>query len=153
MALDDDIAVLARVALFASFGNEQLRLIAFGAEPYDLPNGGFLCRSGDIADGGFVLVSGKLARLNDNANSVDRTFSQSGTLIGELSLLIRCAWQNTVVAEQASRLLRLPRPLFRRILEEYPQTAFELEKILTADLSSKVRLMEKAGKLLRGTEK
>jgi CRP-like cAMP-binding protein len=151
MALEDDMAVLARVALFTSLGDEQLRLIAFGAEPYDLAEGRLLCRAGEVADGGFVLVSGSLARLHDNAQTggaptIDRTFSDTGTLIGELSLLTRCSWQSTIIAETASRLLRLPRPLFRRILEEYPRTAFEIEKVLTADLSSRVRLMEQAAK-------
>ncbi|MGL4406643.1 MAG: cyclic nucleotide-binding domain-containing protein [Notoacmeibacter sp.] len=148
MALDDEMAVLARVALFTNLGSEQLRLIAFGAEPYELPEGRLLCRSGEIADGGFVLVSGQLARLNDRAQTIERSFTEAGTLIGELSLLTRCAWQSTIIAAKTSRLLRLPRPLFRRILEEYPQTAIDLEKILTADLSNKVRLMEKAAKNL-----
>lgn len=148
MALNDDIAVLARVALFAKMGEEQLRLIAFGAEPVQLPQGNMLCRAGEMADGGFVLVAGKLARLIGSTQDIDRTFTEAGTLIGELSLLTRCAWQSTIAAETSCRLLRLPRPLFRRILEEYPQTALELERTLTADLSTKVRAMETAAKKL-----
>jgi CRP-like cAMP-binding protein len=148
MALEDDIAVLSRVALFTTLGDEQLRLIAFGAEPVQLETGRLLCRSGEMADGGFVLVSGTLSRLAGNSEEVERDFTEAGTLIGELSLLTRCIWQSTIVAATRCKLLRLPRPLFRRILEEYPATAFELEKILTADLSGKVRQMEKASKKL-----
>ncbi len=148
MALENDIAVLAQVALFTSLGEEQLRLIAFGAEPLKLEAGRLLCRSGETADGGFVLVSGTLAQLSDSTQKTERHFEGPGTLIGELSLLTRCVWQSTLVAQTYCRLLRLPRPLFRRILEEYPHTALELEKILTADLSAKVRQMENAAKKL-----
>ena len=136
------------MALFSNLGDEQLRLIAFGAEPYDLPAGRMLCKSGDIADGSFVLVSGQLARLLAGSQTIDKTFSEAGTLIGELSLLTRCTWQSTIIAEKPSRLLRLPRPLFRRILEEYPQTALDFQEILTAELSNKVRIMESAAKKL-----
>ena len=158
MALEDDMAVLARVALFTTLGNEELRLIAFGAEPHDLPKGRLLCRAGETADGAFVLISGSLARLAENSltnnslagdsETIDRHFAEPGTLIGELSLLTRCAWQTTIMAETSCRLLRLPRPLFRRILEEYPKAAFELRERLTADLSRKVHLMEVASKPL-----
>ena len=148
MALEDDMAVLARVALFTTFGEEELRLIAFGAEPHELTKGRLLCREGETADGAFTLLSGTLARLGENDGKTERQFTQAGTLIGELSLLTRCKWQSTIIAETDCRLLRLPRPLFRRILEEYPKTAFELRQKLTADLSRKVHLMEVASKPL-----
>jgi CRP-like cAMP-binding protein len=148
MALEDDMAVLARVSLFGTFSEEQLRLIAFGAEPYELSAGRLLCRSGETADGGFVLVSGRLARIDTNTEAVERSFAEAGTLVGELSLTTRCAWQSTIIAETACRLLRLPRPLFLRILSEYPKTASEIRQRLSADLATKVRLMEVVAKKL-----
>ena len=148
MALEDDMAVLSRVTLFSNFGEEQLRLIAFGAEPHDLAAGLLLCRAGETADGGFVLLSGRLARLEGNTATVERTFTEAGTLIGELSLMTRCAWQSTIMAETTCRLLRLPRPLFLRILSEYPKTASEIRERMAADLATKVRLMEVVAKKL-----
>lgn len=146
MALEDDIAALSRVALFTTFGEEELRLIAFGAEPHELAKSHLLCREGEIADGAFVLLSGTLARLGGTSGKTDRHFTEPGTLIGELSLLTRCKWQSTILAESNCHLLRLPRPLFRRILEEYPKAAFEMRQRITADLSRKVQLMEAVAK-------
>jgi CRP-like cAMP-binding protein len=148
MALEDDMAVLSRVTLFSSLGEEQLRLVAFGAEPQDLAAGRLLCRAGETADGSFVLVSGRLARLEGNSETVERIFAEVGTLIGELSLMTRCAWQSTIMAETACRLLRLPRPLFLRILSEYPKTASDIRDRMTTDLAAKVRLMEVVAKKL-----
>ncbi len=148
MALENDMAVLARVPMFATLGDDQLRLIAFGAEPYDLVEGRRLCRAGDMAECAFVLTSGTLARLagDDEDDQIERSFSEPGTLIGELSLLTRCEWQSTIIAQTQCRLLRLPRPLFRRILDEYPNTALDIKERMTADLSAKVRLMEAVAK-------
>lgn len=148
MGIETDIAVLARVSVFSGLGQEQLRLIAFGAEPTELPTGRLLCRLGEIADGGFVLVSGTLTQLAENGETFERSFSKTGTLIGELSLLTRCVWQSSIVAQTPCHLLRLPRPLIRRILEEYPQTALALEKTIASGLSAEVRLMENVARKL-----
>ncbi len=148
MGIENDIAVLASVSVFSGLDQEQLRLIAFGAEPTELPAGRLLCRLGEIADGGFVLVSGTLTQLAENGETSERSFSKTGTLIGELSLLTRCVWQSSIVAQTPCRLLRLPRPLIRRILEEYPQTALALEKAIASGLSAEVRLMENVARKL-----
>jgi CRP-like cAMP-binding protein len=142
MSLDDDIAVLARVGLFSVLDNEALRLIAFGAESHEMAAGRLLCRAGDIADGGFVLVDGVIARLSDADDKPEYLLDKPGTLFGELSLLARTAWAASYRAEKPSRLLRVPRPLFRRIMDEFPETAATLETILTQDLAQKVRVME-----------
>jgi CRP-like cAMP-binding protein len=142
MALDDDIAVLARVTLFAPLDRQALKLIAFGAEPHALAAGRMLGRAGEMADGGFVLVSGTLARLDVTDEIAEKAFTKPGTLFGELSLLARCAWAATYRAETECMLLRVPRPLFRRVLEEYPETAAMLEASIRADLTEKLRQME-----------
>jgi CRP-like cAMP-binding protein len=148
MALEDDMTVLARVILFSNFGEEQLRLIAFGAEPTELDKGRLLCREGETADGGFVLVSGRLGRFGENSEMVERSFGEPGTLIGELSLLKRTDWRSTIVAETKCRLLHVPRQLFLRILKEYPKTAADLHERIMGDFSTKVRLMEAVAKKL-----
>ncbi|NJR13217.1 MAG: cyclic nucleotide-binding domain-containing protein [Phyllobacteriaceae bacterium] len=146
MALDDDIAILARVAPFHTFTTDQLRLLAFGAEPLSLPAGHWLCRSGQVADGGFILAEGSLAAMDDNGRPTAR-HSAPGTLIGETALIIRTQWTISLAAETDARLLRLPRPLFRRILEEYPETAEAIRNALCVDIAAKVALMERhAGK-------
>ena len=113
-----------------------------------MAQGRLLCRAGETADGGFVLVSGRLARLEGNTETVERSFTEAGTLVGELSLITRCQWQSTIAAETACCLLRLPRPLFLRILSEYPKTASDIRKRLATDLATNVRLMEVVAKKL-----
>ena len=147
MALDDDIAILRRVALFAPLSDEQLRLLAFGAEQHTISEGRALCRAGQASDGAFVLKSGQLA-LADEAGNETGVATQPGTLIGETALFHRGSWQVTAVAATACTVFRLPRPLFRRILEEYPDTAEALFRQLAGDLSGQIAAFERAAKRL-----
>ena len=56
MALDDDIRVLSAVRLFEGFTQEQLRLLAFGAETTVLPAERKLYREHDEADSAYVAT-------------------------------------------------------------------------------------------------
>ena len=57
MALNDDIALLSRVPLFAEIDDDKLRLIAFGAERRRLSRGQQLFREGAPADCAFAQSS------------------------------------------------------------------------------------------------
>ena len=147
MALDDDIAILRRVALFQPLDSEQLRLLAFGAEQRTFAPGRALCQAGDRAEGALVLRSG-MVTLTDE---VDRDVGQAdapGTLIGETALFHRGTWQVTAIAESECMVMRVPRPLFRRILEEYPDTAEMLYAAMVKRLSTDIAAFERAARKL-----
>jgi CRP-like cAMP-binding protein len=60
MALEDDVRVLSHVGLFEGFAQEQLRLLAFGAETTALPAERKLYREDDEADCAYVVVRGRI---------------------------------------------------------------------------------------------
>ena len=57
MALDDHIRILSGVRLFEGLTQDQLRLLAFGAERMQLPAGRKLFREDDDADSAYVVLS------------------------------------------------------------------------------------------------
>src|SRR5215203_6085319 len=61
MALEDDIATLARAPLFSLMDYDALRLVAFAGEHRGLRSGDMLFRKGDTSDGGFVVTKGAVA--------------------------------------------------------------------------------------------
>ena len=65
MRLDDDIRVLSGVSLFEGFTQEQLRLLAFGAESLRLLAGKDLYEEGAAADSGYVIVRGRIVLYRD----------------------------------------------------------------------------------------
>ena len=125
MSLDDDIALLSRVRLFAGFHHDQLRLLAFGAEARTLGAGTLIYRQGDLSDGGYVIVRGNIDLMSGLHNSIV-TSNGPGALIGEIALITPTDNAATAAATEDTEVLKISRPLFLRMLNEYP----ELAKIL-----------------------
>lgn len=127
MSLEDDIRVLSGVSLFEDLSGEQLRLLAFGAERNTLTAGRELFHPGQNANGGFVVVSGKLDLFTQTPRG-RKVVKQvgPGTLVGELALITETQRLTGAVAAEDVVVLRISRSLFRRMLEEYPETAARL---------------------------
>jgi CRP-like cAMP-binding protein len=151
MALDDDIALLGRVPLFASLGDEPLRLLAFSAETRELRAGDILFKEAQSADSGYVVVRGSLSLANTSGLG-DRVAGR-GALLGEIALVIETLRPATATAREATTVLRIPRPLFRRVLTEFPDAAQRVHedfrekmRATTADLNRVGRLFEPGGR-------
>ena len=61
MALDEDMALLARQPLLSLMERDALRLLAFAAESRILRAGDVLFRAGEPSDGAVLVVSGAVA--------------------------------------------------------------------------------------------
>lgn len=147
MALDDDIALLARVPLFASLGSEPLRLLAFSAESRVLRAGDILFKEGQAADSGYVVVDGSLVLAN--SGGLTERIAGVGSLLGEIALIVETLRPATATARDPASVLRIPRSLFRRVLTEFPDAALRVHedfrekmRATTADLNRVGRLFE-----------
>lgn len=143
MALDDDVRILSGVGLFESFTQEQLRLLAFGAEGLSLPNREELFGEGDPADCAYVVARGRLGLFRErDGRRVAVGRIGPGILIGEYALISDTVRLTGAVALEDSDLIRLNRKPFRRILEEYPDIAIALHRRVLADFQSMVSSIE-----------
>ncbi len=147
MALDDHIRILSGVRLFEGLTQDQLRLLAFGAERMQLPPDRKLYREDDDADSAYVVLGGKiiLYRENEEGERVVVGTVGSGAMLGELALIADSRRLTSAVAAGEAEVLRLSRSMFRRILEEYPETAQALHARITEDLQAMIRRIEKLG--------
>ncbi len=140
MALDDDIRILADVALFDGFTQEQLRLLAFGAETLSVSAGRLIYAQGDTADCAFVIVHGEVSLVSGTGDeAVELKSLGSHALLGELALIADTTRPTSALAGTDCELLRLNRRLFRRILEEYPDIAMLLHDRIAAQLQELVQ--------------
>ena len=136
MSLESDIAVLRGVPLFAGLTDDQLRLLAFGAEHRRLRKGETLFRAAARSDAGFVVVSGEVELLRQTGGrQVSVGVHGPGSLIGELALLTETRRPATAVTATDCDFIRIARPLFRRMLEEYPEIALKLHEAIADDLA------------------
>ncbi|MBX3579125.1 MAG: cyclic nucleotide-binding domain-containing protein [Rhizobiaceae bacterium] len=135
MALDDDIRVLSTVRLFEGFTNEQLRLLAFGAEALDIPAGEIIYREGEVAETAYVVITGRVRIFRERDGEVVSLGAVGpGTMLGEIGLIAETARLTSAAAETEVHTVRLSRKMFRRILEEYPELAALLHTRIAADL-------------------
>ena len=140
MALIDDISLLSSVPLFAGLSDDKLRLMAFGAERRRVVEGQTLFREGASADCGFVVASGafRLTTIARDGSLRDEGLAQAGTLLSELAMISPVERKFTATAEEDSEVIRINRPLFRRMLEEYPDVAVLVEARIRANLEAMI---------------
>ena len=123
MALDDDIALLARQPLLGLMERDALRLVAFAAESRILRAGDVLFRSGEMSDGALLIVSGAVALTTGEDGAPADEIAGSGALIGELALFTAIKRPVTAVAREPTQLMKLSRSVMRRVLAEFPDSA------------------------------
>jgi len=149
MALDDHIRILSGVALFDGFTQDQLRLLAFGAEAMSLPAGRKLYREDDDADSAYIVVSGRIRLFRENEGApVEVGEAEPGATLGEMALIADSRRLTSAEAATDTDVLRINRSMFRRILEEYPETAEALRERVIEDLQALISRIEKVGERL-----
>ena len=144
MALDDDIRILSAVGLFQGFTQEQLRLLAFGAETTLLQADRKLYREDDEADSAYVVVSGRIALYREqNGERIPIGTAGPGAMLSELALIADTKRLTSASAAIDSEVIRLSRKMFRRILEEYPEVAVKLHERISEEFQTMIRRIEK----------
>ncbi|WP_027059438.1 Crp/Fnr family transcriptional regulator [Mesorhizobium loti] len=143
MALDDDIRILSAVRLFQGFTQEQLRLLAFGAETTFLQTDRKLYREDDEADSAYVVVSGKIALYREqDGERIPIGIAGPGTMLSELALIADTKRLTSASAATDAEVIRLSRKMFRRILEEYPEVAMKLHQRISEEFQAMIRRIE-----------
>lgn len=143
MALDDEIRILSGVRLFEGFSQEQLRLLAFGAETMHLSADRKLYREDDEADSAYVVIKGTISLFREHGDDrIPVGKAEAGAMLGELALIADTKRLTSAAAVTDTEILRLNRKMFRRILEEYPDLAMMLRQRIADDLQALIRRIE-----------
>jgi CRP-like cAMP-binding protein len=141
MSIEDDIEFFERVPTLALLGREALRILAIGAANRSLDGGDVLCRQGEAVDAAYVVQEGsfRLTRAGES-EAMSRT-ATAGAIIGEIALLVDSQSAFTATAREPSTVIRIPRTLFVRMLEGYPEAAARLRDSLLAQTEQTAREM------------
>jgi CRP-like cAMP-binding protein len=137
MPIEDDIAFLERVPTLGQLGRQALRILAIGAETRYIRGGQVLFSAGEDADGAYVVQEGRFS-LSPSGDSGTVTVGPC-TLLGELALVTETRRPATATALESATVLRIPRPLFIKMLDSFPATARKLREILATRLDQSER--------------
>ncbi|KGD87457.1 MULTISPECIES: cyclic nucleotide-binding domain-containing protein [Rhizobium/Agrobacterium group] len=138
MSLAEDIRLLSQVPLFKDMNNDQLRLVAFGAERRQVAPGQELFREKSPAESAFIVAKGRFELLMSDRNGemkVEATVGP-GTLLSELALVTMVERKFTALAITESEALKISRTLFHRLLEEYPEVGRVIESRIRDNIAS-----------------
>ncbi|MTI17869.1 cyclic nucleotide-binding domain-containing protein [Rhodobacteraceae bacterium RKSG542] len=149
MSLASDIGVLRRVPMLSEFSEDQLRLLAFSAESSTVREGTRIFRQGEIADGGVVITKGRVQlETGTGDHIVNHGVYGEGTLLGENALLSDGIRPVTARALEDCSIIRIRRPLFSRMLQEYPELAGRLLKVRADKFKRTTDALERIGRRL-----
>ena len=123
MSIEDDVALLERVATLRLLGTNALRMLAIGSEQREFRRGELLFTTGEDADAGFVVQRGSF-RIADEQGA--EMVAGPGALIGELALIVAMPRPSTATALESATVIRVARSLFQRVLESDPVAARKL---------------------------
>ena len=127
MSLREDMQLLQAFPVFSSMEPEALQLVAFSAETRFLRSNDALFRRGDPADAAYIITSGRMLVSTPGGEPVTAI---RGAMVGEIALFAETEYQGTAIAQETTSLMRIPRTVMRRVLEEFPDTAVNIFKIL-----------------------
>ena len=150
MTIEDDIAFFERVPTLNTLGRAALRILAIGAENRYVHSGEVLFNAGDPADCGFVVQEGAFSLTARQSQGGDSVVVGRGTLLGELALLTETVRPVTATANEPSTVLRIPRSLFLKMLEGYPDAAKKLRDIIATRTDQSTREIFGVRSLLDG---
>jgi CRP-like cAMP-binding protein len=135
MGLEEDINLLEAVPTLQLLGREALRILAISAQTQQVKGGDTLYREGERAEGAFVIVEGSIALQRDRGvDGRETVIARRGALLGETALLVDTVWPGTATAIENTRLLRIPRGVFLRMLEGEEQAVQNLRRHLAERL-------------------
>ena len=137
MTIEDDISFFERVPTLGQLGHQALRILAIGAETRYIHGGEVLFNAGDESEGGFVVQEGRF-NLSSAEDGKDLTVGPC-TLLGEVALFTETKRPATAKALEPATVLCIPRPLFIRMLDSFPDAARKLRATLAGRLDQATR--------------
>ena len=137
MTLDEEVEVLKRIPLFSKIDKAKLKLLAFTSERVTFREGELICRQGESGDAAFIIIDGT-ADILINGNGSDIKVAEVGrnAIIGEIAILIDVPRTATVAATSELVTLRITKELFFNLVQEFPQIAVEIMRVLAQRLEA-----------------
>jgi CRP-like cAMP-binding protein len=133
---------LRRIKVFADMDNVQLSSLLAYLEAVDVRKFTTLFEKGAPGDAMYSVLSGEVRAREMNEGKETTLFTLAvGETFGELALLIEGERASDIVANEDSRLLRLPAKAFNQIIREAPALATPLLLALSRTLAHRSRAL------------
>jgi NTE family protein len=127
---------LRNVPVFATLSPRMLERIAQLAAGVSLPQGEWLFREGDPADGVYVVRVGHLEVVQGESEPQTINTLTRGAVLGELALLSETVRSASIRALRDTELLKIEKAHFDSLLRSEPELALSLTRVLSTQLQA-----------------
>ena len=135
---DPAVLRLSEVPLFKSLPIHEIEILLDTYKTWDAPVDTFILHEGEPSDEFHVILQGQveIVRALGTAEESNLGVRQSGEFIGEIGLLNQGAPRTaTARVVQDARLLTITYTDFDKLLNRYPELAYEMAHVLSARLT------------------
>ena len=135
-------AALKGMALCRALSGAEIEVIAAIAETQEVAAGKELFREGDAGDGLFLVVAGEIDVVKRGPRG-ERSLARlgAGAILGEISLLTNEVRSASGRALAHTRVLRLPAPRFKAMLQEGSPAALKMVSAIAEVLAHRLAAM------------
>jgi CRP/FNR family transcriptional regulator len=125
---EDTIALLHRVPVFSTLGDEELERVAKVAVPRRFDAGEIVFREGDRSDTCYIVRTGHARAVREHPDGRSITLAQfgPGDIFGELAMFDDERRSATVEAVETSEVAAILGADMRRLMREHPDIAVKL---------------------------
>ena len=135
MSLNEEVALLQNIPLFARVDPSKLRLLAFTSERLSYQDDQVVFREGDSGDAAYIIVNGAAAILiSTEAGQIEVARLRKGDVVGEIAILCDVPRTATVQAKESLVTLRIGKDRFFNLVTEFPEIAVEIMRELAGRL-------------------
>ncbi len=136
MSIEDEVAVLRRVPLFAHIDPAKLKLMALTSQRLTYEPGQVVFEQGADADAAYVVLDGTAEVVVDTPTGpLILATMERNAIIGEIGILCDVPRTATIRANQRLVTLRIGKAQFLDLLVKFPQISVEIMRILAARLN------------------
>ncbi len=153
MSIHDQAALLRQIPLFANVDESHLKVLAFATEHVVLLNGQTLIKKGDDAKAAFLIISGEAEAFSDEDDEDTKmTVVMPNSFVGEMAMLGGQPYAATVRATSRLEALKISKELFFRVIDEFPDMAVEVRRVINNRLTGTLNDLSKIKYLLNKPE-
>jgi CRP-like cAMP-binding protein len=117
--LDDVVVPLLGARIFSGLAPAQLKMLALEAEAVSFKRGETVIRAYQEGDSAFLIGSGVVIEEQDDSEGEPVPEFGTGTMIGEMAMLVETLHSATVVAKTPVRALRFRRETLHALMEQH----------------------------------
>ncbi len=134
--LSTEVDLLRRVPLFSGIESSRLKLLAYTSDVITYQPGQVLMRQGDVGDAAYVIIEGDAqVTVATEGGEIPIAQLHDGDFLGEIAILCDTPRTATVTAKSAVKALRIRKEPFFELLQQFPEMAVEMTRLLAERLT------------------